>query len=399
MRADTKQGSSNHWPRGANNITLGGLVNRCCYCTKFCRFRRVYLKSCDGHSFVGDAAIPAPPNQPSHKPAVLHSAGQAILRAVLGELLGRFGMTDAVSVLVSGCSAGGLAALLNAERIRATLRASCPRLRRFKVASLAGVFFSPSVLPGPTSLWRSAGLTPFEEQMRAAFQLGQMALPTRCTAALAPSEHWRCLLGLAPVEALPDDMPAYVYQSRLDLWQTNCVLTAGRSRYLQFNCSSGAEWRHCLGWMQPLSGRSKCTAEQWATLRAYEEANDAALAQSAALRRAGSGSFIHSCYDHCPSPYAMINTGASLRPGAVNDSINLREALSLWFLDEERAARPAWNHTHIGCWNSLVASRVAGKEPPPWCRRQECGAPDKMHHADEAFKASLIKRHGWAFGW
>ena len=398
LRADSKLGSSSAWPKGNGNVTIGGLVNRCCFCTKFCRFRRVYLKSCDGHSFAGNATIAAPENRPSNVPATLHSMGRVILRAVVSELVARFGLLDAKSVLVAGCSAGGLAALLNAEWMRSEMQAHGVRPGRFKVASLAGVFFSTPPSP-PSAAGGKVAAAPFEEQMRSAVEIGRMQMPARCASSRPHSEHWRCLFDLAPVESLPIDLPGFVYQSRLDLWQTNCVFAAGHSRFFAVNCSSGHSWRQCLGWMQPLRPSSRCSTEQWAALRAYEERNHEVLSSSPALRRAGYGSFVHSCYDHCPSTYGLINTGASLRPGTVNDSINLRETLHLWFLDQARDAVPAWNHTHVGCWNSAVANRVPGKAQPVWCRRQECGAPEKLHKDDTQTVLHRIAKHGWSSSW
>ena len=75
LRAESKGGSSTAWPRHDNgSVSIGGLVNRCCFCTKFCRFRRVFLKSCDGHAFAGDARIEAPPraDRPDEPPATAH---------------------------------------------------------------------------------------------------------------------------------------------------------------------------------------------------------------------------------------------------------------------------------------------------------------------------------------
>ena len=418
LRAETKSGSSVGWPRNGT-ISIGGLVNRCCFCTRFCKFRRVFLKSCDGHSFAGDATIDVPPraDAPDAPPTRLRSAGLRILSGVLDELLLHYGLAAAKSILVAGCSAGGMSALLNAERIRAELRTRGVHPDRFKVASLAGIFFSTnsSVAAtrrrvvssnGDTSTGEheyavtatgrtSDRVSPFWKQMRAAVQLGKMAIPARCSDTMPPGEAWRCLMGLSLVEALPEDLPAFVYQSRLDLWQTNCVLAAGDSRYSEFNCSSSKAWRNCLGWMQPLrSSNNKCSAGQWATLRAYEEANHAALVNSPALRRVGYGSFVHSCYDHCPSPYALINTGALAQPGAYNDSVSMRSALFDWFLLEQPSRVPAWNHTHHGCWNGLVANKL-GKQQAEWCRKPECGQPDKMHHAETRAIENVIRKRGW----
>ena len=229
--------------------------------------------------------------------------------------------------------------------------------------------------------------------MRAAAHLGNMQIPAKCADTMPPGEAWRCLLGMGLVEALPPSLPAFVYQSRLDLWQTNCVLAAGRSRYFQYNCSSAA-WRGCLGWMAPLNGKTKCTDGQWAQLRAFEEANHATLEGLPALQRVGYGSFIHSCYDHCPTTFALINTGALLQPGAYNDSTNPREALYEWFLEEAKDAVPAWNNTHVGCWNGYVAVRT-GRTPPGWCRKQECGPYDKMHHESAHTFENTVRTRGW----
>lgn len=404
LRAETKLGSSTSWSRGSN-ISIGGLVNRCCFCTKFCRFKRVYLKSCDGHLFAGNAQIGVPPSQAGgHTTTPLRSAGQLIVRSVLDELIRHHGLARARNVLVGGCSAGGLSALLNAASIRDQLRAAGARLDRFKVVSLAGILFEPPrpllQAPSERALGQSSTptlLTPFEEQIRSVAQLGQLALPAQCIAVMPSGEAWRCLLGISLLEALPSDLPAFVYQSRLDLWQTNCVLSAGRSRYFGLNCSSGS-WRACLGWAHPLRATSRCSTDQWKVLRTYEEVNDAALLQSAALRRQGYGSFVHSCYDHCPSGYGLIHTGAALLPGSlVNDSINFREALHLWFKDMPSDAVPAWNHTHAGCWNGLVSSKVPGKSAPPYCRRPECSMPDKLHHDDTRRLKAIIQQRGWPF--
>ena len=50
-------------------------------------------------------------------------------------LLSHLGLRDAADVLVTGCSAGGLAALLHAEGIRDAMRAAGATPRRFKVCT------------------------------------------------------------------------------------------------------------------------------------------------------------------------------------------------------------------------------------------------------------------------
>ena len=392
LRADTRAGSSVSWEKRDGQVTYGGIVNKCCFCTRFCRFHRIFLKSCDGHAFAGDANIAAVRSADGQRGRVLHSAGQAILRGVINVLAAEFGIRDAKSVLVAGCSAGGMAALLNAERIRSQLRAVGAQPQRFKVAAISGLFFPARVgVESSESL-----LSPFEDQVRALVHLGKVALPARCSSIMPIGQEWRCLLSTGLLDALPEDLPAFVYQSRLDLWQTNCILAAGRSRYFGLNCSSSPAWHRCLGWMQPLKASARCSPQQWATLRAFEEANDAAIHGSASLLRPGYGSFVHSCYDHCASTSGLINTGATLRPGTYNDSINLREALHLWFATQpDKDPVPAWNHSHTGCWNAAVAASVPGKANEHWCRRPECAPGEKMHKDDTAGQRARIRSRGW----
>ena len=86
--------------------------------------------------------------------------------------------------------------------------------------------------------------------------------------------------------------------------------------------------------------------------------------------------------------------GALERPGAYNDSINTRESLYNWFLEDQRAQVPAWNHTHVGCFNGVVAHKT-GNTPPAWCRKPECGQPDKMHHESSHSFEAVVRRRGW----
>ena len=80
--------------------------------------------------------------------------------------------------------------------------------------------------------------------MRSMKRLSNLTLPAgaRCSAGAGA---WRCLLGLAPLELLPADLPAFVAQSSFDLYQSNCALAvasagvADRSRYFQV-CAAGA---------------------------------------------------------------------------------------------------------------------------------------------------------------
>ena len=79
----------------------------------------VYMKYCDGGSFSGsNASATAMPDGTR-----LHFRGKHILEAGISDLLRARGLARATDVVVSGCSAGGLAAFLHCERFAERVRA------------------------------------------------------------------------------------------------------------------------------------------------------------------------------------------------------------------------------------------------------------------------------------
>merc|ERR1711865_140043 len=88
----------------------------------------VFLRYCDGSSFASRTGGSLPVGH-SQKSGDLHFEGLANLQAILANLMrGRHKKSDgnprfqdlskATQVVVSGCSAGGVAAALHVERIR-----------------------------------------------------------------------------------------------------------------------------------------------------------------------------------------------------------------------------------------------------------------------------------------
>merc|ERR1712137_966759 len=70
----------------------------------------VELRYCDGASLSGDRETPA-----NVSGTILHYRGRAILDAEIKSLLFDRGMNKATDVIVSGCSAGGLATFLHCD--------------------------------------------------------------------------------------------------------------------------------------------------------------------------------------------------------------------------------------------------------------------------------------------
>eukprot|EP01087_Luapelamoeba_hula_P011291 TRINITY_DN3051_c0_g1_i1.p1 TRINITY_DN3051_c0_g1~~TRINITY_DN3051_c0_g1_i1.p1 ORF type:complete len:391 (+),score=62.63 TRINITY_DN3051_c0_g1_i1:29-1174(+) len=115
-RSLTDLGSSKNYPPVGN---LGGgyfdanpVINPLMY-----NWNMVYMKYCDGGSFSGNATAPF---KIGNTDVTLHFRGTAIRTAMRDHLLAR-GLSKATDVVVSGCSAGGLATFLHADWWRAAV--------------------------------------------------------------------------------------------------------------------------------------------------------------------------------------------------------------------------------------------------------------------------------------
>ena len=85
-------------------------------------YTKVFVGYCDGSSFASDVAVPVVVNATT----TVFFRGRRILDAVLETLVSDHGLAAAPRVLLKGCSAGGMAVFLHADRIGAWLRARNP---------------------------------------------------------------------------------------------------------------------------------------------------------------------------------------------------------------------------------------------------------------------------------
>ncbi|CAN1219278.1 Pectin acetylesterase 12 [Linum perenne] len=123
-RKNTRRGSSNYMEKQL--AFTGILSNKAGENPDFYNWNRVKVRYCDGASFLGDS---------EDKASQLQFRGQRIWLAAMKDLLAK-GMRNANQALLSGCSAGGLAAILHCDEFRGLL----PRTKRVKCLSDAGLF-------------------------------------------------------------------------------------------------------------------------------------------------------------------------------------------------------------------------------------------------------------------
>jgi hypothetical protein len=112
-RSNTSLGSSKFWGKTAS---FGGLLSSHPQTNpNFYNWNLAYLKYCDGASFAGNVSSPV-----TYNGTTVYFRGLRILMAIFEDVLGR-GLKSATEVIITGCSAGGLATFAHIDYIRSRL--------------------------------------------------------------------------------------------------------------------------------------------------------------------------------------------------------------------------------------------------------------------------------------
>lgn len=323
-RSKSALGSSKFW---APTTSVGGLfsldptVN-----PATANWHHVYLPYCDGASFSGDTTIEV-------GGTTLHMRGRAIIdyvmsRALIANELGTsVPFTDATEVMLTGCSAGGLATYLHADKVRSYLPAGV----EYSAAPLSGFFLDANNILGEPV---------YASMIRDVFlmQNASGGVPAACIAATPASDAWRCMM--AP-HALPFiTSRIFALNSHADAWQSKCEIAVlpPTSSHVSYNCSAVPGWEACSLW----PSTSNCTRAQ--VVEGYDNWSTEFIQQlnaSATLRTPGSGAFIHSCHTHCEGEANSFWSGFTV------GGVSMKDAFLAW--KAAGPAAPAAEHTHIDC--------------------------------------------------
>ena len=201
----------------------------------------VMLAYCDGGSFSGDRETPLV----TDSGATLHFRGAAILRAVQETLLGpAYGLAEASDVVISGCSAGGLATYMQCDRCAERLaQHGSPKVRCLSdsglfldvqddfAASDAAAFENPgacaayhpdsrsvvAVQSRSTGSLRGGAISGFHAALVWAYQAMELEGDASCMARYAPTnDQWRCAFAQYTLPEI--STPTFVVNSKFDAW-------------------------------------------------------------------------------------------------------------------------------------------------------------------------------------
>ncbi|CAL2268818.1 unnamed protein product [Prunus armeniaca] len=241
------------------NIAFTGILsNKAEENPDFFNWNRVKLRYCDGASFTGDG---------EDKARQLQFRGQRIWLSAMEDLKSK-GMRYAKQALLSGCSAGGLAAILHCDEFRGLF----PRTTKVKCLSDAGLFLdAPDVSGGRTLRNLYNGVV--------GLQGVQHNLPRFCTNHLDPTSCFFPQNLIANIQT-----PLFILNAAYDSWQIQSSLAPASADPAGF-------WHECR------LNHAKCTPSQINFLQGFRNQMLNAVKRFSMSNK--NGLFINSCFAHC----------------------------------------------------------------------------------------------------
>ena len=232
-------------------------------------WNHVYMRYCDGGSFSGNNETVQP-----HKGKTLFWRGKRIREAIAEDLFANRGLDNATDVIVSGCSAGGLATFLHTDQWCDAVKASSGG----KCAGLpdSGFFLDyqdPNVTCSPDSAFAASDLLgntvagDYHCGLKWTYTIQNATAGINQDCVKAHTEantEWQCMFAEHSSEHIR--APLFAMQSQYDAWQTsfvepwqthpqilgNNITSRIQSMLMKNNNESGAFldscWRHCGEW-------------------------------------------------------------------------------------------------------------------------------------------------------
>ncbi|KAL9265498.1 Pectin acetylesterase 9-like protein [Drosera capensis] len=232
----------------------------------FNNWNRVKLRYCDGASFAGNSEF-------DNGTSLLYFRGQKIWEAIILELLPK-GLMEAEKALLSGCSAGGLAAFLHCDNFTAFL----PSTTVVKCLSDAGFFLDIRDISLNYSM-RSI----FKDVV--SLQRVEPNLDEGCTSSVVlPKQCFFPQYALRYIRT-----PFFILNTAYDVYQFHHIL-------VPTSADMHGHWYHCK------LNVTACNANQIAVLQGFRLDMLAAL-NSFSQNSSCGGMFINSCFAHCQSEY------------------------------------------------------------------------------------------------
>ncbi|KAF8096673.1 hypothetical protein N665_0304s0036 [Sinapis alba] len=255
----------------------------------FYNWNRVKIRYCDGASFMGDN---------ENKDAKLQFRGKRIWNSIITDLLWN-GMEHAKQGLLSGCSAGGLAAILLCHDFKNSLYLT----KKVKCLSDAGFFLDAADVAGDRSLRKL-----YNDLIE--FQIITNQLPDDCLEHLNPTS---CFFAQNIINHIKP--PLFILNAAYDSWQIQESLTPKAA-------DPSGSWSDCR------SNIAKCNASQIKFFQGFRTRMVNLLGAFTEQRK--NGVFLNSCFSHCQTE--RHDTWYSKNSPAVKNK-RIAVAVGDWFFE------------------------------------------------------------------
>eukprot|EP00051_Salpingoeca_urceolata_P028230 m.485760 g.485760 ORF g.485760 m.485760 type:complete len:453 (+) comp23953_c0_seq1:161-1519(+) len=330
-RSSTGLGSSTHW---AKTSTGGGIMSDDCTVNPdFCNFNRVHMAYCDGNSFSGNRDEPVVVTGLDGKKKPLYFRGRRIIDQTLAALV-KLGLGNAENVLLTGCSAGGLATYLHTDYVHERLTTLAPKMTKFRASAISGFFLDHKTVEGKP-------VYPTEMQTIFALANSTHGLNDACIAAMPASEQWRC--NFAQYAYQYTTSPTFPLNSALDSWQTGCIYTSELvPGFPNQNVTNNGDCAAAPGWSACARNPEACNASQIMTMNQYivDFRSAMEVQGQATYSKNGNGAFVHSCHTHCEAQSPAWNKFAI-------GGVTIQQAVSKWWNSDGKDT--AEEHTYTPC--------------------------------------------------
>jgi len=324
-------GSSKSW---ATSVSVGGVMSDDCKVNPdFCNFNRVYLPYCDGNSFSGNRDAPLVYNNTN-----LYFRGKRNIDATFQALTASHGFNKATNVVLTGCSAGGLATYMHTDYVATLLPTT---VQKYGAIPISGFFLLHNNV-------ENKPVYPNEIQSIFTIANSTHGVNDACIAAKTAADQWQCNFATEIYKYIKS--PIFSLDSNYDSWQTSCILTSepvADGSSANGNCSAAPGWQACG------QNPNNCTNAQMTLYNQYGMDFVSMMQNTTTAKANGNGGFIYSCHTHCAG-----QTSSYYNTFAINN-VTMQQAVSKWWASNKAA--PQWQ------WPCYYSATTVPRQCNPTC--------------------------------
>eukprot|EP00056_Hartaetosiga_gracilis_P016975 m.6269 g.6269 ORF g.6269 m.6269 type:complete len:247 (+) comp5036_c0_seq1:591-1331(+) len=233
---------------------------------------------------------------------------------MIEDLTVHFDLSQATNVLLSGGSAGGLAAYLHADYVRTLLPSS---VTRYKVSPSSGFFLNHTNFDNTPAY---PGMIEYIFSM----QNATAGVSAKCLSDRPVSQHFECMFAQEAYKYIKS--PIFILQSQLDSWQLGNI----------YPDSKTAQWPLCIK-----DEFEQCNVTQIDELNAYGTYLLHLAKSSPTFTQKGNGGFFSSCLSH------VAQQGSGWTTYKVAGTIMRDAAEKWWFSVDEEASLHTYIQPHL----------------------------------------------------